>query len=71
MQDGGLYRLQNEIWFRIGARKEASMANKSVDHEHSDTNQRIKKLEEQVKQLEQQIRDLQHKMQTHDHPHTH
>jgi len=42
-----------------------------VDHQHADTEQRIKKLEEQVKHLEQQIRDLQQKMQSHEHPHTH
>jgi len=43
------------------------MANKRVDHQHADTDRRVKK----VKPLEQQVRELQHTMQTHERPHTH
>ncbi len=61
--------------FRIRSRELASPGgfdrNKAVDHEHMDTEQCIKKLEERLKKLEQQIRDLRQKVQTHDHPHTH
>jgi len=47
------------------------MVNNSAEHQHADTDQRIRKLEQQVKQLEQQLREPQQRVQTHEHPHTH